>query len=175
MAIALAIIDVQKHFLPESKLNAIAHSGLAVHNINYCAEVFRRAGQPVVRVYDAGAGRKDDMNYEFIDQLSRGADDLVIHKTAGNSFSGTSLSDQLKERQVELTLICGYRSEACVLATAMGAKDLGIPFALIKDGHLSPDREAFFAVEKVLPLISTPIVGQVVTAFAHASRAASDD
>lgn len=167
MTIALAIIDVQKHFLPEPKLTAIAHHGLALHIINHCASVFRRAGQPVLRVYDSGAGKQDDMNYEFVDQLHLGADDLIVHKTAGNSFNGTGLQDQLAERRVELLLICGYRSESCVMATAMGAKDLGIPVALIKDGHLSPDREAFLATEKVLPVISSHIVGQVVSAYAR--------
>lgn len=167
MSIALAIIDVQKHFLPEHKLTAIAQHGLALHIINHCADVFRRAGQPVVRVYDSGAGKKDDMNYEFVDQLRLGADDLIIHKEAGNSFNGTGLKDELNERGVELLLLCGYRSESCILDTGMGAKDLGIPFALIKDGHLSPDREAFLATEKVLPVISSHIVGQVVSAYAR--------
>lgn len=167
MTIGLAIIDVQKQFLPEDVLRSILHVNDSLQIINYAAATFRQAQQPVFRVYDAGAGSRDDMNYEFIDQVSRASSDIIIHKSVGNGFNGTELKDKVTELGIELLLLCGYRSEYCVHATAMGAYDLGIPYALIRDGHLSPDRQSFEAIEKLLPTMSSHILSQVVGAFAR--------
>lgn len=166
MTIGLAIIDVQKAFLSEDHLGQILHGQESLHIINACSAAFRAAQQPVFRVYDHGAGHRDDMNYEFIDQVARDQGDIIIHKQAGNAFNGTAFHDHIKELKVELLLLCGYRSEYCIHATAMGARDLGLSFGVIRDAHLTPDRDAFKAVEKLLPMMSYQMVDKVVKAFA---------
>lgn len=170
MAIGLMIMDMQQHFLPADKLATIPRYKEALHLINLCGRLFREARQPVFRVYDGGAGRRDDMNYEFIDQIERSDGDIVVHKTAGNAFNGTELPQHVQNHKIDLMLICGYRSESCVHATAIGAQDIGLAYGLIRNGHLSPDREAFAAVERLLPLVDYPLIPSIVAAFAATQR-----
>lgn len=166
MTIGLAIIDVQKAFLSPDKLAGIHHAATSLHIINGCSAAFRAAGQPVFRVYDAGAGQRDDMDYEFLDQVVPAGSDIIVHKEHGNAFNSTPMLEQVKDLGIELMLLCGYRSENCVLDTAMGARDLGIPLGVIRDAHLTPDRKAFEAVEKLLPTVSHQLVAAMVGGFA---------
>jgi nicotinamidase-related amidase len=63
---------------------------------------------------------------ELPDELQKYADeDNTFQRATYSSFSETALQDFLKSREVDEVVLCGIDTDACVLATAFSAFDLG--------------------------------------------------
>jgi len=76
-----------------------------------------------------------------IDELVRGADDLVLPKRRLSAFFGTGLDRTLHERGVRTVLICGITSLFCVLATAFDALSHDLSTIIVEDCCAAPRPE----------------------------------
>jgi nicotinamidase-related amidase len=65
--------------------------------------------------------------------------DVVIEKTASDSFYRTTLQAELERRGVRRLVICGLQTEFCVDATARAALSHGYDVALAADAHTTGD------------------------------------
>jgi nicotinamidase-related amidase len=81
--------------------------------------------------------------------LVREQSDGAIFKTVGDSFQNTSLAEQLREKDIDSVLLCGYASEFCVNATARRAELLGLRTMVASDLHTTHDK-AHLTADKIV-------------------------
>lgn len=165
MRVALVVIDMQRGFLTEPTALYPSYRD-ATRIIEHAAAGFRELGNPVIWVQDHETLDVDDPRYEIVSELSPQPSDLRVAKVASNAFVEDGLPDALAAVRAEFVVLCGYRAEQCVLATARGAADRGLAHALLRDAVLSPDPDAARFVERIGPLASW----EVVLALAAAGR-----
>lgn len=60
---------------------------------------------------------------EIVEELAPQADEIVVDKAGMSGFHGTDLDARLKARGVTTLILCGVVTYACVLATALAARD----------------------------------------------------
>jgi nicotinamidase-related amidase len=65
--------------------------------------------------------------------------DVVIEKTASDSFYRTSLGAELERRGIGRLVMCGLQTEFCVDATARAALSHGYDVVLAADAHTTGD------------------------------------
>ncbi len=56
-------------------------------------------------------------DYEIVDELAPGPDDLIARKSRYSGFSGTNLDQVLRARRVRNVVLCGVAANACVETT----------------------------------------------------------
>ena len=150
---ALVVIDMQKRFIPGSqRLYPVLDEALEI--INHVASAFRAHGRPVIWVKDHESIDVEDPDFAVVDALEVEPTDLTVHKIASNAFCEPAFASALEATKADFTLLCGFRAEQCVLATARGAADRDISYALLRDAILSPADDAPRFVERISPLMS---------------------
>lgn len=150
---ALVVIDMQARWLgaPE-RLHPPLDAALEI--IEHVAAAFRAAGRAVIWIQDAEAMGPGDPGFAIIDDLTVHEDDIRVSKVASNAFLEDGLPDALRACGAGFAILCGYRAEQCVLATARGAADRNVPHALLRGAIVSPDSEAAAFVERISPVLS---------------------
>ena len=153
---ALVVIDMQKRWVPgPSRLYPDLDE--AVEIINYVAEKFRAGKRPVIWVQDCETLDKSDPDFAIISALDVKDSDLRASKVASNAFVEPALPEALDRAGADFALLCGYRAEGCVLATARGAADRDLDHALLRGAVLSPADDAPAFIERICPLMSYEI------------------
>ena len=71
-------------------------------------------------------------NHILPDQLHILDSDVHIHKTYGNAFNKTPLTDELRQFGVDTVIITGFCAEYCVLSTCRGAEDQDLTPILLR-------------------------------------------
>jgi nicotinamidase-related amidase len=153
---ALVVVDVQRRFF-RSDRPVFKDLDTALEIINHVATAFRAGGAPVIWVQDREDTSLDDPGYALLDGLDARPADARVSKIASNAFVEDELPAVLSETGADLLVLCGYRAEGCVLATARGAADRGIPYALLRDAVISHDADAPGFVERISPIVSHEI------------------
>jgi len=74
---------------------------------------------------------------------------MVIDKTRYSAFLEPALRHHLQERHADGLVVSGSETDVCVLATVLGAVDLGYPVTVITDAICSSSDECHDAVMKV--------------------------
>jgi nicotinamidase-related amidase len=74
---------------------------------------------------------------------------VVVDKMHYSAFAETSLHRHLLERQADGLVITGSETDVCVLATVLGAVDLGYPVTLVTDAVCSSSDEGHDALLQV--------------------------
>jgi nicotinamidase-related amidase len=69
-------------------------------------------------------------------------DDPVSHKAACDSFFNTTLTAELKLRNVDRLIVTGCMTHYCVDTTVRRAVSLGYDVTLIRDAHMTTDTDA---------------------------------
>lgn len=142
MAAALLIIDMQKGlFTPESpRFDADG----VVERINLLSSMFRKAALPVVFIQHDGTIENywtpNSTAWEILDTLHRNHTDVVIEKTANNSFYNSKLNDYLKSQNIDTLYLTGCTTDFCVAATLLGALNYDYNLIVVKNGHTTADR-----------------------------------
>jgi nicotinamidase-related amidase len=147
------VIDLQKRFFRPGDVLQPALDD-AVEIINHVAEAFRAAGRLVIWVQDRENVDETDPGYALLDGLRPEKGDPRVSKIPSNAFLEPSFLGTLEGGAADFLVLCGYRAEQCVLATARGAADREIPLALLRGAVVSPDPEAVAFVERLFPLLS---------------------
>lgn len=153
---ALLVIDVQKKFLG---INPTMTQSIndAIEFINAAIELFREKDLPVVSIQHVNEesglvpGEED---FESPDSLNILPSDLHIHKTYGNSFTKTSLADELGKRDVDTVIVTGFCAEHCVLSTYRGAQDHDLMPILLRGAMASDNLKNIRFVEGISEIIS---------------------
>jgi nicotinamidase-related amidase len=146
MTKALVIIDVQEGILPEkgSERPAVRQRFDEVRGrIFGLVGEARRQGLPVVFVqHDGEPGHRLETGtpgWEICDDLGRTNDDIVVNKTACDSFYETDLQDVLARRGIRHLVVGGLMTQYCVDTTCRRAVSLGYDVTLVADAHTTAD------------------------------------
>ena len=85
---------------------------------------------------------------------------VVLDKPVYSAFAGHKLRDLVSERGIDTLLITGSETDMCVLATVLGAVDLGLRVVIVADGVCSSSDEGH---DTLLSLYSKRFSYQVET------------
>ena len=91
----------------------------------------------VSRSYGDISGEREGV--AVIDELSPGADDLVVDKFGYGAFHRTLLHDLLETRGVDTVVVTGTVTQICVDETVRGAFESGFKAVAVRDGVSSFD------------------------------------
>ena len=71
---------------------------------------------------------------------------IVIDKTRYSAFIGTQLVEHLRAREADGLIVTGSETDVCVLATVLGAVDLGYRIIVVRDAVCSSSDEGHDAL-----------------------------
>jgi nicotinamidase-related amidase len=135
MKSALLVIDVQRDVVA----NAFRRD-VVISNISGLVVKARKEGVPVIWVQHSDDELvKGSEGWAYVDELRMADDEPVVHKQFGDSFEGTNLDELLQECGVELLVVCGAQTDACIRSTLHGAIARGYNATLVSDAHTTDD------------------------------------
>ncbi|NRA68089.1 MAG: isochorismatase family protein [Pseudobacteriovorax sp.] len=149
----LVVIDMQVEFIDKYR-ERLEDLDESIEMINYAIDTFRRSNFPIIFVKDIENRQATDHEAAIIPQLKFVSGDLIAHKVHGNSFRSEEFLKLIKDLESDFFVFCGFKSEGCVLATAMGANDQDLSHCILRGSILSPDKEKTRFVESLNPMIS---------------------
>jgi nicotinamidase-related amidase len=148
MTTAVLVIDVQQALC--SGEGAAFEADRVIDRINLVTRKARAAGVPVVVIQHDAAGTPfafGSDGWQLAKGLETSPSDLLVRKSATDSFHRTELQATLEARGVTKLVICGLQSEFCVDTTTRRALALGYPVVLVADGHSTLDNGVLSAVQ----------------------------
>jgi nicotinamidase-related amidase len=137
---ALLIIDVQVglvELMPsEVQRNVLPRIGALLAKA-------RASGAPVIHIQHDGAKghplEAETKVWKIHPSVQPADRELVIRKRESDSFSGTTLQQELKRMGITHLIIAGGMTEYCVDTTCRRATSLGYDVTLAGDAHLTRD------------------------------------
>src|SRR5262245_21985248 len=103
----------------------------------------REGGAPVIHVQHHHASYPPLMagtpTWKIHPDVAPVAGEIVIGKTASDSFHGTRLDEELQGLGVRRLVVTGMQTEFCVDTTCRRAISLGFDVTLVADGHTTCD------------------------------------
>ena len=148
---ALLIIDMQVGlFTPETPRHDAAG---VIDRINAVSKALRGSGGTVIFIQHDGP--KGDTfepctpGWQLLTSLERAPADLVVHKTACDSFYDTELAAVLERRGLRRLLVTGCATDFCVDTTVRAAMSREYEVVVIADGHTTADRPHIEAVSLI--------------------------
>ncbi len=146
---ALLIVDMQEALCQGGGTPFDCKGVIA--RINALAHAARAAGVPVIwgQHENVGSLRVDTPGWQIARGLEVGNDDLHLSKKTPDAFKDTDLEALLKERAIDLLILCGIHTEFSVDTTCRRALALGWPVLLAQDAHTSAGN-AVLTAEQVI-------------------------
>src|SRR4051794_17745520 len=126
----LLIIDIQRDYFSGGGYPLVEPEA-AAEAARRVLDSFRDAGEPVIHMKhvwdepDAEFMRPGTEGIEIHPTVAPADGELVLEKTSPNSFLGTALEEELRERGATELVVAGMMSSMCVDATVRAAADLG--------------------------------------------------
>ncbi len=148
MPAAVLIIDVQEILCSGDQ--AAYEVERVINRINLVSRKARVAGALVVVIQHETHGGEMDYgtdSWKLAPALAIHAGDILVRKTATDSFHRTELHELLQSRGITSLVICGLQSEFCVDTTTRRAMALGYPVVLVSDGHSTVDNGVLSATQ----------------------------
>ena len=148
MKSALLIIDVQTAIC--SGRWAAFDIERVVERMNGVITRARAAAVPVICIQHEeaeGPMQFGSEGWQVFGQLAVRADDILLRKTAPDSFFRTGLQGLLQSIGVDRVIVCGLQSEFCVDSTVRGALAHGYPVLLVSDAHSTLDNGVLSAAQ----------------------------
>ncbi len=140
---ALLIIDMQKGSFTPDQVRWDA--GGVVMRINAVADQFRKSGDLVIFVQHDGSRFGEfipkNEDWEILDDLKISTSDLIVAKTANDSFYESKLDQILKEEGIDELWISGCATDYCVEATIQSALAKDYNVKVLRDCHTTKDKE----------------------------------
>lgn len=142
---AIVIIDVQNAILEGPTLTHREETQAALHavigRIAQLIDWARQQAIPVIFVqHDGPAGHRlavGTPGWRIRPEIAPHPDEVVVHKTACDSFFETTLGAELARREVTGLIITGCMTQYCVDTTVRRAVSLGYDVELVADGHMT--------------------------------------
>jgi nicotinamidase-related amidase len=158
---ALLLVDLQKGIVGSPFIRPIAE---VLERARALADAFRGLNLPVVLINVAGVapGRTEQPRRfngpfppdftDFVPELGRSPDDIVVTKRTWGAFASTDLETQLKARGVTQVVIAGVATGTGVEATARQAYEAGFNVTLALDAMSDMRPEAHdYSLRNVFP------------------------
>lgn len=137
---ALLVIDMQNAWL-NAETPRFDRAGV-IERINHAADWVRARGGNVVFIrHVAVESMPDTPGWQVDADLRIAGHDLLIDKTACDSFVDTTLLTQLQALGVAKLYMCGLATEFCVDTTVRSAVSRGFDVVVLADAHTTGDRE----------------------------------
>lgn len=148
---ALLIIDMQKTSFTSATPRY--DSDKVIQKINKLSRKFRLAGDKVIFIQHNGTkegycGPGTD-EWEILPSLNMKSSDLIISKTANDSFYRTTLKEELTKLGINELIITGCATDFCVDSTIKSALINDFNIIVIKDGHTTADRPTLKAKQVI--------------------------
>lgn len=121
-------------------------------NINELLNKARTAGTPVIYIQHqekSGPLTVGTPGWQILPAIAPLEQDLIISKSAEDSFLATTLEEELHARHITHLVICGSRSDFCVDTTCRSAISHGYDVTLVRDGHSTINRKVLNAEQIV--------------------------
>lgn len=132
---ALVVIDVQNDVMADAYQRT-----QVVANIQTLVQTARSTGTQIVWVQHSDDDLpKDSKEWEYVPELLRRENELLVHKSYGDSFEGTDLDDVLAQGEVGTLVVAGAQTDACIRSTIHGAFTRGYDVTLVSDAHTTSD------------------------------------
>jgi nicotinamidase-related amidase len=146
---ALVIIDMQQGSFTDATPR---HDSVGLtKRINALSNVVRAAGGAVIFVQHDGPNgdlhHPDSPGWRLLPSLHVGTNDLIVRKTACDSFLGTSLQSLLDQRGIERLVVTGCATDFCVDTTVRSALARSYATVVPSDGHTTVNRPHLSAVK----------------------------
>lgn len=138
----LLVIDMQKAMVsPDSPMFDL--DGV-IERINSLTSIFRKRGDQVIFIQHDGSSEEFCMpgteGFEILPALLVEENDLLISKTANDSFYKTKLQEQLDHFDIEELIITGISTDFCVDATIKSALAKDYSVTIISNAHTTDDK-----------------------------------
>jgi nicotinamidase-related amidase len=147
--IALLIIDMQKGMFTVSRFDLQNVIG----NINMIAQRIRKLNGKVIFIQHEGNKEEgyvpNTEEWELIPEISRDKNDVILRKTACDSFYKTDLEGVLRKNRVKQIIITGCATDYCVDTTIKAATSREYYVFVPKDGHTTADRPSMTAKQVI--------------------------
>lgn len=135
----MIVVDMQKGLLtgaPKHDLRGV------IDRINRLAEALRQQAGTVIWIRHCG---RDDFapgepGWNFLPELDRRRDDVIIDKTLNDAFAGTDLKATLDRIDAQRLLVTGWATDFCVDATVRSSVSNGYHVIVAGDAHTLADR-----------------------------------
>lgn len=140
--ITLLIIDMQVGLFSATSPRFDAEG--VVQQINRIASAVRAKSGCVIFIQHDGTAEEDlepgSAGWQILPTLERKFEDILIRKTANDSFYKTNLSAILEKLKPEKLIISGCATDFCVDTTIRAAASRDYEITVIADGHTTGDR-----------------------------------
>jgi nicotinamidase-related amidase len=138
---ALIVIDVQKDVVGG------AHDrDRVVATIAALVDRARAAGAEVLWVqHSSDEMPRDSDGWQLVDELTRRADEPLVHKRWPDVFEESDLEQMLAERRIGHLVVTGAQTDECIRSTLHGAIVRGYDATLVADAHTTEDLTAYGA------------------------------
>jgi nicotinamidase-related amidase len=173
---ALLIIDIQRDYFPGGAYPLVEPEA-AAEQARRVLDTFREAGDPVIHMKhvwdapDAAFMRPGTEGIEIHSEVAPNDGELVLEKTTPNSFVGTPLEEELRQRDPDQLVVTGMMSSMCVDATVRAAADLGFSPTVIHDACAAPDLE-FKGVDVPGAAVHAAFMAALADGYAEVTSAA---
>jgi nicotinamidase-related amidase len=172
----LLIIDIQRDYFPGGAYPLVEPEA-AAEEARRVLDSFRAAGEPVIHMKhvwdapDAEFMRPGTEGIEIHPTVAPADGELVLEKTTPNSFVGTALENQLRQREGGRLVVAGMMSSMCVDATVRAAADLGFSPTVVHDACAAPDL-AFNGVDVPGAAVHAAFMAALADGYAEVTSAA---
>ena len=135
---AFLAIDVQKALISGAynEVEVLSAISLTIKKI-------RNAGGLIVFTQHCHSSFKPMMKgqpgWQLHDSLDVRPNDIIVEKTASDSFYQSSLDQTLQDHKVDHVVVSGLQTEFCVDATCRSALSHGYSVTLVSDAHTTGD------------------------------------
>jgi nicotinamidase-related amidase len=146
MGKGLVVIDIQRDYFPGGGYPLVEPEAAAA-SARRVLDTFRGQGLPVVHIQhvwdgpDATFMRPGTDGVEIHPLVEPTAGEPVLQKSEPNSFVGTSLEAELRDREIDELVVVGMMTSMCVDSTVRAGADLGFTVTLVHDACAAPDLE----------------------------------
>ncbi|WP_083528437.1 isochorismatase family protein [Hyphomicrobium sp. CS1BSMeth3] len=138
---ALIVVDMQVGLL-----NGATNHDLpsVINRINSLSSMIRKGGGKVVWIRHCGKANdgfeRGTPGWEFLPELGRHDDDLVVEKTLNDPYVGTPLAELLARMRPRRVLVAGWATDFCVDATVRSTVSHDHHVVAVSDAHTLSDR-----------------------------------
>jgi nicotinamidase-related amidase len=148
---ALLVIDMQAGLFTSQTPRHDAEG--VVSRINSLARTVRESGGTVIFIQHEGptgdAFERGVPGWELLTSLDREPSDLIVCKSACDSFYASELTSVLEQRGVRRLLVTGCATDFCVDTTVRAAMSRDYEIVVVSDGHTTADRPHVSAVSLI--------------------------
>ena len=144
---ALIVVDMQRGLRDGAPKHDLAS---VIDRINLLSAHVRKHGGGVIWIRhcgNAGDGfERGTIGWEFLPELVRRAEDIVVEKTMNDPYVGTALAKTLDRLQPRHVLVTGWATDLCVDATVRSTVSHDHHVIAVSDAHTLSDRPHLSAV-----------------------------